>query len=655
MNIEFNIIRISLFLILITSTLFAQESKRIEILNANTIGFNKKLGKDVKRLIGDVQFKHGSALMYCDSAYLNSRTNILKAFHNVHIIQNDSIDLYGDFLDYNGNTKMAKVRQNVKLIHDKSILTTDSLDYDRVTNIAHYFSWGFLKDQQNDLESVNGYYYSNTKDYYAVDSVTLVNPDYTIYSDSLRYNTGTDISYFYGPTDIVSDSNLIYCEYGWYNTKENNTRVSKNAYILNKEKKLIGDSLFYDRNIGFGEAFSNIAMLDTSAQVLITGHYANYYERPDRIYVTDSALLTKYGDGDTVFIHADTLRMRTIFDTLWVQEVQFIDTLYKDTLDYSIPYNDDTNIDTTVIPGKTDSVPNLYTTIMQSDFLYLNDLIAIFSDKEEEIEENKGIKDPNISVSDSIRASDLIDPSIPFDLSEQIKIDTTLVPYIDTVKIITAYYHTQIFKVDIQTRCDSLSYSDKDSIIRLYGSPIIWSDEQQISADYIEILTENNNPTELFLDQSAFIAIKDDSLRYNQIEGATMRGYFNDNNELYKLWVEKNAKSIFFPREDQTEEQKKDSVKGDLVGANVTESTNMMIWFKENQPYKITLYSTPNGVLNPVEHKPASEYALDGFSWKDTIRPKKLEDIFIWKEEKKEIVKEEGTKNKSSRKKRKKE
>jgi len=307
--------------------IYAQESKRIQILNANSIEFDEKIGKDIKRLLGDVQFKHGNALMYCDSAYLNSVTNVLDAYSNVHIIQNDSIDLYGDFLKYNGNTKIAKVRKNVRLVHDNSTLTTDSLDYDRNTNIAHYFSWGYLKDEQNDLQSIQGYYYSNSKDYYAIDSVTLTNPKYVIYSDSLRYNTGTDVSYFYGPTDIISDSNYIYCEYGWYDTKNDLARVSKNSYIENAEKKLVGDSIFYDRNRSFGEAFSNVSILDTSSQILITGHYAQYYENPDRAFVTDSALMTKYGGGDTLFLHADTLKMYTIFDTIWTEEILFVDSV----------------------------------------------------------------------------------------------------------------------------------------------------------------------------------------------------------------------------------------------------------------------------------------------------------------------------------------
>lgn len=644
----------------------AQNSKRIEILNANSIEFDEKIGKDVKRLLGNVQFKHGNALMFCDSAYLNSKTNILQAYSNVHIIQNDSIDLYGDYLNYNGNTKMAKVRQNVRLIHDNSTLTTDSLDFDRVTNIAHYYSWGYLKDGENDLESIQGYYYSNDKDYYAVDSVKLVNPDYTIYSDSLRYNTGTDISYFYGPTDIVSDSNFIYCEYGWYETKGDLAKVSKNSYIQNKEKKLNGDSIFYDRNKSFGEAFGNVSILDTSAQILITGHYANYYEKPDRAFVTDSALLTKYGGGDTLFLHADTLRMYTVYDTLWTEELQFVDSVFGDTLEYSIPTPEDLLEDEPVAMDSVyvqpdsltiDSINNKLTSdtlaieivndSLLLDMLYDaqidSSLQSLISESDSLVPDSLSNIDYEIEINkqDTVTPTDIINPSIEFSLSDQVSIDTILSYTIDTLKIVTAYQHTQIFKNNLQTRCDSLSYSTKDSTIRLYGNPIIWSEDQQISASYIEILTANNNPTEIFIDQNAFIALKDDSIRFNQIEGLSMRGYFSEDNELERLLVMAQAKSIFFPREEATEQQKQDSVQGELVGANVTESARMMIWFEDNQPHKITMYSNPNGVLNPVEYKPIDELRLNGFSWKDAIRPKRLSDIFIWKEDGVSVKEEE--------------
>ena len=299
-----------------TNISFSQKVKRIELLHANKLKGGGALGINVKRLIGNVSFKHENAIMYCDSAYFNSNENIIDAFSNVHIIQGDSLNLYGDFLKYNGNTKIAMVRNNVRLIHGDATLTTDSLDFDRNINQAHYFNYGKIVDSENDLTSIHGYYYSNLKNYIAVDSVVLVNSRYTMTSDTLKYNTFTDISYFSGPTTIISDSNIIYCENGWYDTKNDISQFNKNAYIINGSQKLLGDSLFYDRNEGIGKAFKNVEIIDTTQKIIIKGEKAIYFENPEIVTITDSAVLEQSSDNDTLFLHADTLRIKTYTDTI---------------------------------------------------------------------------------------------------------------------------------------------------------------------------------------------------------------------------------------------------------------------------------------------------------------------------------------------------
>ncbi len=542
-----------LFFLAVTSfNVYAQKTKRIEILNANSIEYDERIGKDIKRLLGNVQFKHENAIMFCDSAYLNSETNYLQAFNHVHIIQADSIHLYGDFMNYNGQTKIAKVRRNVRLLHANAILTTDSLDFDRKINVAHYFNWGYIKDQENNLKSVNGYYYTDFKDYYAVDQVELKNPQYTIYSDSLRYNTFTDISYFYGPTRIVSDSNLIYCEFGWYDTKKNTSEIFKNAFVESKEKKLSGDSIYYDRNLHYGRGIGHVNVLDTAAMVLITGGRADYYENLDSAFVTINAIFTKFDQGDSLFLHADTLKMYRVIDTIQKPELVYIDSLLEDE------------------NGET------YT--------------------------------------------------------QQIVSDTVYHQAVDTNKITMAFRHAQIFKADLQARSDSITYATQDSTIRLFGNPVIWSKENQMSASYIEILTERNRPKTMHLKQTAFIILQDDSVHFNQIEGLDMNAYFDSMSELERLHVIKNAKSVFFPREDASPEQQRDSIKGDLIGANITSSQSMMIWFKNNQPIKVRLYQNPEGELSPLELKKPEQLQLRGFNWLNYLRPKSKSDILIWQD-----------------------
>src|SRR3989339_987008 len=139
---------------------FSQKTTKIEIIAANSLEFDERLGKDVKRLLGDVQFRHDNALMYCDSAYFYSSSNTIDAFNNIRIIQGDSLSLTGDKLNYNGNEKMARMRGDVVLTHKGSILKTKFLDFDRAKNTGYYYNHGTITDQDNNLKSIRGYYYA---------------------------------------------------------------------------------------------------------------------------------------------------------------------------------------------------------------------------------------------------------------------------------------------------------------------------------------------------------------------------------------------------------------------------------------------------------------------------------------------------------------
>ncbi|MDD4217769.1 MAG: OstA-like protein, partial [Bacteroidales bacterium] len=187
---------------------------KVEIVHANSLEYDESTGVKAKKLLGKVVFKHEEAFMFCDSAYFYDNTNTIEAYSNVRIKQGDTILFIGKYLEYDGNSKIAKMRDSVILKHRESLLLTDSLDYDRNLDIAYYFNGGKIFHDNNKLYSRRGYYFLKKKDYYAVDTVVLVSPQYDIYSDTLRYNTDSAISYFYGPTDIVADSNFIYCENG---------------------------------------------------------------------------------------------------------------------------------------------------------------------------------------------------------------------------------------------------------------------------------------------------------------------------------------------------------------------------------------------------------------------------------------------------------
>lgn len=146
--------------------------------------------------------------MYCDSAYFYEHSNSLDAFGHVRFIQGDTLRGYGDKLFYNGNTKLARMRKNVRLVHGKknenpTILTTDSLNYDRNINIAYYYTGGTIADSLNTLTSLYGQYAPNSKQAIFSKDVLLVNPKFTLESDTLLYNTETKITNIVSPTQIL--------------------------------------------------------------------------------------------------------------------------------------------------------------------------------------------------------------------------------------------------------------------------------------------------------------------------------------------------------------------------------------------------------------------------------------------------------------------
>lgn len=268
---------------------------------------------DAQILIGNVAFRHDSVYMYCDSACFYEKTNSLEAFDNVKMVQGDTLFLYGDYLFYDGNTQIAQVRYNVRMENKNTTLLTDSLNYDRIYNLGYYFDGGTLMDEENVLTSEWGEYSPATKISVFNYDVKLVNPKFTLISDTLRYSTATKIANILGPSDIVSDANHIYSELGFYNTQIGQAELLDRSVLTNEGKRLIGDSLFYDRVKGYGEAFDNVIMTDTVNKNMLTGDYCYYNELTKYAFATKKAVVVDYSQGDSLFMHADTLQMYTYY------------------------------------------------------------------------------------------------------------------------------------------------------------------------------------------------------------------------------------------------------------------------------------------------------------------------------------------------------
>ncbi len=481
----------------------AQDSTLIKLHRADVSEYDASYAK-AQRLIGNVMFEHQGAIMECDSAWLYEETNIMKAFGNVRITQGDSIFLNADRLIYKGDSNLAELFEDIKLRDKDMTLTTEYLKYDTHTKIATYFNGGKIVSSENNnvLTSKQGSYLAESKSLHFKDSILLVNPEYTMETDTLQYGMESEQAFFYGPTTIKSKNDVIYCENGWYDTKNDLAQFNKHAYLWSAGQQLLGDSLYYDRNMGLGEAFGNVTVRDTINDFSIKGEYGKYLELEDRSYVTGRALYQQFLETDTLHLHADTL--------------------------YSEP--------------------------------------------------------------DTLQR-----------------------------KIILAYPNVKFYKNDMQGACDSLSFSETDSLLEMFVDPVIWADDNQITGEKIEIKSFDGKLHSLACRRKAFMASKIDSTHFNQIKGKNLFGFFK-NNELYKVDINGNGESVYYATDDAD---------GSFIGVNKSTCSDITVYIKDRAVARVKFKIQPNSAFYPLDQISKSELILKDFRWEESRRPKSAEDIFV--------------------------
>ena len=256
-----------LFILCCLALVVAAQGQGVQMVyleHSETLSFDEKRLPDVQILKGNVRFRHDSVWMYCDSAYFFEKQNSLHAFGHVHLVQGDSIEGFGDILYYNGNTKLARFRNHVKLIHnEETTLTTDSLDYDRMRNIAYYFSGGMIEDSLNTLTSLWGQYTPDDNQALFKGEVQLEHPKFVLNADTLCYNTE---SY---QADLVSKTRIVYehettilSSNGWYNTQTEHSMLLDRSLILHADgMTLTGDTIYYDKQAGYGKVYGNMPVV----------------------------------------------------------------------------------------------------------------------------------------------------------------------------------------------------------------------------------------------------------------------------------------------------------------------------------------------------------------------------------------------------------
>lgn len=260
---------------------------------------------------GSVHFSNDGAHLWCDSAYFFQEQNSVEAFGHVRFKQGDTLSLTCDYGQYDGQAQMMRARHNVVLKHRQQTLYTDSLDYDRIYENAYFFEGGKLVDGDDVLVSDWGEYNTQTREAAFFYNVRMRSKNDVVDTDTLFYDTRESVAHVTGPSKITSGDNVINTSDAWLNSKTDRSQLFGRSTIVNKEKSITGDSLYHDSKTGQSDGYGNVIYTDTLNKNALYGDRVSYNEQTGYGFATQRALLKDYSQQDTLYVHADTLKLFT--------------------------------------------------------------------------------------------------------------------------------------------------------------------------------------------------------------------------------------------------------------------------------------------------------------------------------------------------------
>ncbi len=301
-----------------------KEDKRVYLKHADELKYDQfGPNPDAQIAKGHVHFINRGATLLCDSAYYYQTTNSFRAFGHVRFRQGDTLSLTCDNAWYDGEGQMMQARKDVVLHHRGQVLYTDSLNYDRLYDNAYFFKGGRLVDGKSKLSSDWGEYNTNTRQAVFYYDVQLHTPKNRVSTDTLYYDTKTSMAHIVGmytpdrgagrpePSVIHNQGGVVKTTDAFFNTKTDKARLYGRSTVVDKEKTITGDTLFYDSSTGSNHGYGNVVYVDTKNKNKLTAEEVAYNEKTGKGFATKKALVVDFSQKDTLYMHADTLRIET--------------------------------------------------------------------------------------------------------------------------------------------------------------------------------------------------------------------------------------------------------------------------------------------------------------------------------------------------------
>ena len=599
-----------------TSTNNATDTSKITILKADVGEFIVVKNETVRKLLGNVLLKDNDALIFCDSAILDNVNNVF-ARGKVIIQQPDSVTMFADSVIYNGATRQADMFGDVILVDKSKKLFTQKLHYDFIPKIATYNTPGLLDNGRSLLKSQRGQYFVQTHDALFKSKVIVSDRDFDLKTDTLRFNTQSQIAYFLAPTLVyLKDTARFYTEGGFYNTATDQAEFHPNAQYEKKDRTGTADTILYDARTHevtlIGQAQVRDSTRTARAKTIRYNTQTEATQLEGKAFYKDTA---KTVDADTIRYETKSGNYVTRGRTQIENNKQFIEA---DAIDYD--KKDSIGVATgNVIWRDTANKTTLTCARMEyaqeRDYIKASGnrpILASLVDKDTLwLRADTIISYKHLTPTVLTWDSDTLFSKLSTNNESQDSLKQRTITKPDSARTLLAYHHVRMYKKTFQSVCDSLSYSERDSIFKLFVNPFVWSDTAQLKGDTIHLLEKNKHVDRVLLKQNASIINSTDEKFFNEITGRNITAFFVKDS-LDHLRVIGNSESVYYVEDE----------KNAYVSVNKIICSEIEVYFRRNKVDKIKFFKQPKATMFPMKQANHEALKLKNFIWETQSRPK---------------------------------
>ena len=491
---------------------------------------------------------------------------------------------------------VARLIGDVQLQQGANLMYCDSAYLGLETNNMEAFgNVRIIQPGGTEVQSDYLRYTGNNRMAYLRGNVVLTDIQNTLWTEELTYDLKTRVGHYFQQGTLQSEGTVVESRQGMYNVRTKDARFTGDVSVQDPQYQVGSDDLGYN----------------TQSRVVT-------FYGPSIVTNDKSVLRTSSGTYDS---RNEIARFRSRSSILSGAQYIEADTLYYNRI--SGLGNAGGNV-VALDTGLKSTLYSGYASYNERSGRMLASLKPV-------------MKKMNGNDSLFIRADTFITAYVPRPADTARKADTISLkgsrkkipaPIADTVaatdtvrlRYFIGFHNVRIFSDSMQGRCDSIAYSQADSLMRMIYEPVVWSRQSQITGDTILLYADSSSVRRLFIPNNALVVSRSGPQKaqmYDQVQGKTLTGHFEEN-ALREVIVWPAAESIYFPT-DKT---------GAYLGVNQAQGERMRILFRDGQMRRIIYEQDVRQTMTPLQQVNISTTRLSRFQWLEEKRPQSLAELF---------------------------